>query len=99
MTLEERLLDIAETGLIIAREQKGNPDKFLILSVLLDIENILDNGQALVPDFRPEYVSETNRKMDMLREEIRSFFDSIPGSEAKAFMDSRGENLKRQFQV
>lgn len=66
------------------------------LTVLLDIENILDKGR--------EYAAVEERtiitaKMDELRSAIRTILDSMPREEAAEFMIQRGRDAQNQFSI
>jgi hypothetical protein len=99
ITIGDCLLNIAEAGLSIARDRKNDPDKFSTLATLLDLEDALDKGRNLLRDSGRERKPEINGKMDLLRKEIREIIDGIPASDAKSFLETRGENLKTQFFV
>ena len=90
----EQLLKIADAGLLLTLHENESE----LLGVLLNIEDILDQGRGLAFD-TPELKSEINAKMDMVRKRIRDILENMDKDTAKQFLYNRGERLKNQFSI
>jgi hypothetical protein len=99
MTIGDHLVSVAEAGIAIARGRSSDEDMLRLLIVLLDLEDSLDKGRAVVHSSGFERLPEINEKMNVLRKEIGDLIASLPAAEVKECMEARGESLKRQFAV
>lgn len=92
MTPGEHMLNIAEVGLAFS----GLPLIENKLTILLNIEDILDKGRGNATSEERVLI---NEKMDTLRGTIRELLNTMPASEAREFMISRGHQAQNQFTI
>lgn len=97
MTIGEHLMNIAEAGITLAHDRKDEKDVFGTLAVLLDLEDSLDKGRALVGTSGRDHLPSIYKKLELLRKEIDSIIHGIPPSDVKKFLEGRGEILKTQW--
>ncbi len=91
----QHMLNIAEAGLGLSNNLPDQQSYLLI--VLLDLEDALDKGRALIHD--ADMTNEVAKKMDELRKRIRGLIDGMDKDEVKQLLAFRGEDLKQQFYV
>ena len=91
------LINVAEAGLGLSLRDHSEHASAL-LTVLLDIEDALDQGRGLLFDSQ-DLKTEVNALMDGLRKRIREILDTMNKEEAKHILEERGERLKTQFSI
>ena len=98
----EALHSVSEAALTFAR--MDNPlGIWNTLSVLLDLENVLDKGRVFgagreTPEQEEKY-KQAVANMDKLRGIIRELLDSQDKNEAMEFMKERGTGAMNQFRI
>ncbi len=92
MTQGEHMLNIAEAGLAFCNLPSADNK----LTILLNIEDILDKGRGNATSEERMLIHE---KMDTIRAAIRDLLDAMPGDEAREFMISRGRQAQNQFTI
>jgi hypothetical protein len=98
MTIGLHLLQIADAGLTLSNISVDD-DIFIHLNILLDIEDILDQGRvsAAILNSGNEHTADINAKMDELRSNIRLLIDQCDADKFQAFMEARARRLQFQF--
>jgi hypothetical protein len=98
MTIGEHLLHVADAGLALS-EVKFDEDIYTHLTVLLAIEDTLDQGRVslALTSSGTEHKDAINSRIDELRSQIRVLIDQCDKQEFSNFMEARGNRLKSQF--
>lgn len=98
--IQNDLLNVVKYGKNLFLRYKDKTEKddlYIILNILLHVENVIDVGRRFNLEASPELRSEITKGMDEIRSDIVTLMKKLDKSEIKSRLYSAGEQFKTNF--